>query len=83
MCFWLFFRGEENMEEDMEQDIGNENISEEDKQIMDRYNLNDYDDDDADNTALNHSELVVFADNNQDPYLNNEDAFSEVCSIET
>ena len=63
----------------MDQDMGNENISEEEKKIMDRYNLNDYDDDeDLDNTALNHSELVVFADNNQDPYLNHDEAFSDV-----
>lgn len=61
-------------------DQGNENVSAEERQIIDRYNLDDYDDND-DDTALNHSELVVFADNNQDPYLNNEDAFSDVSQL--
>lgn len=64
------------MVQEMEHEAVSENISAEEKQIIDRYNLNDYDDDD--DTALNHSELVVFADNNQDPYLNNEDEFSDV-----
>ncbi len=67
----------ESVDEDMDQDVENENVSAEERQIIDRYNLNDYDDDD-DDTALNHSELVVFTDNNQDPYLNNEEEFSDV-----
>lgn len=66
----------ESVDEDMDQDVENENVSAEERQIIDRYNLNDYDDDD-DDTALNHSELVVFTDNNQDPYLNNEEEFSD------
>lgn len=65
--------------ENRDQDVENANpISEEERQFMDRYNLNDYDNEEADDTALNHSELVVFADNAQDPYFNNEDAFSDV-----
>ena len=74
----LFYSDPENVDQNMEveQEVENENISAEERQIIDRYNLNDYDDED--DTALNHSELVVFADNNQDPYLNNEDEFSDV-----
>lgn len=79
----LFFSGDddsENVDQEMVQEMDHEaeseNISAEERQIIDRYNLNDYDDED--DTALNHSELVVFADNTQDPYLNNEDAFSDV-----
>lgn len=66
---------EHEKNEDMEEMVQNENISEEEKQIIDRYNLNDFDEED--DVPLNHSELVVFASNQQDPYLNN-DAFSDV-----
>ena len=75
----VFCSDSETVDEEMDQETEDENISAEERQIIDRYNLNDYDDDD--DAALNHSELVVFTDNNQDPYLNNEDAFSDVSQL--
>lgn len=67
------------MEDDSETGKENADIADNDDAIIDRYNLNDYDDDgEGDDLTLNHSELVVFPDNNQDPYLNNEENFSDV-----
>lgn len=42
-------------------------------EIIDRYNLDDYDNEEVNDIALNHSELAVFADNREDPLLNEED----------
>lgn len=48
------------------------------RDIINRYNLDDYDDEGVNDLALNH-DLAVYADNRDDPFLNDDDEDSDVC----
>lgn len=48
------------------------------REIVDRYNLDEYDNEEVNDLALNHGNLVVFDDNQMDPYLDAEQQYSDV-----
>lgn len=64
-------------EEESDDDITEDNNQNNDQIISRRYNLDNYDDDDdgelGGNTLISLANMTVFASNDDDPYLQNDD----------